>query len=165
MLGGALAQPSQSFPTVFPPGSLFDRFPFLLPNLVCTIILVFGVLIGILFLEETHETKKHRRDVGIELGKWLWQCFKNQVEPIAGKRPAKGYIEDEENLLEDDAPPGYRTTDGSPNQPSSRLQSPNVMPTDLRLGRRRSGLDKRRGTVNAFTKQVVLNIIGFGLLA
>ena len=54
-LGGALAQPCDSYPTLFARGSIFDRFPFLLPNLVCAIILAFGVLIGILFLEETHE--------------------------------------------------------------------------------------------------------------
>ena len=165
MLGGALAQPSQSFPTLFPPGSLFDRFPFLLPNLVCTFILVLGVLVGILFLEETHETKKHRRDIGIETGRWLQHCLNPKAEPVAVKTTAKGHIEDEENLLEDEAPPGYRTTEGSPRQPSSRLQSPNVVPTDLRFGIRRNGLNDRQLRTSAFTRQVILNIIGFGLLA
>lgn len=48
-LGGALAQPCQSYPTWFPQGSLFCRFPFLLPNVVCAVILAFGVVVGILF--------------------------------------------------------------------------------------------------------------------
>src|SRR5580700_6666036 len=67
-LGGALAQPCISYPGIFPPGSIFERFPYLLPNLVCTVIVSCGVVIGVLFLEETHSEKKYRRDVGIEAG-------------------------------------------------------------------------------------------------
>lgn len=32
---------------------------------------MFSVAVGFLFLEETHEEKKHRRDRGRELGSWL----------------------------------------------------------------------------------------------
>jgi hypothetical protein len=53
------------------PGSIFDKYPFLLPNLVCTVFVVVGVLIGFFFLEETHVDKKDRRDVGLEMGRWM----------------------------------------------------------------------------------------------
>lgn len=48
-----------------------DRFPYLLPNLVAAGFVVVGLIIGILFLEETHEEAKKRRDPGYELGRWL----------------------------------------------------------------------------------------------
>ena len=163
-MGGALAQPSLSYPAIFARGTLFDRHPFLLPNLVCAVILATGVLVGILFLEETHESKKHRRDLGIEAGRWLMDHVNVRPKSKVGTMFAKGNFEDDVTLAEDDAPPGYRTTEGSPCLPSSRLQSPNVLPQDLRAGTKCSTA-RPRGTHKAFTKQVILNIIGFGLLA
>ena len=75
-LGGALAEPVTNYPAVFQRGGIFDKFPYLLPNLVCAAFVVIGLLIGILFLEESHEDKKDRRDVGLELGKWLLQILR-----------------------------------------------------------------------------------------
>lgn len=60
-LGGALARPVLRYPYIFAEGTIWERFPYLLPNLVCTSIVSFGVIIGILFLEETHAEKKHRQ--------------------------------------------------------------------------------------------------------
>jgi len=70
-IGGSLAQPCDNYPAFFARGTLFDRFPFLLPNLVFAAILAVGVTIGILFLEETHAGKKPGRDVGLEVGRWI----------------------------------------------------------------------------------------------
>ncbi len=160
-----MAQPCQNFPNLFARGTLFDNYPFLLPNLICTIILAFGVLVGILFLEETHESKRHQRDVGIEIGRWALKVFSSKPEANFASKSTKGNVENQGIPLEEDAPPGYRTTEGSPRHPSSRLQSPNILPTDLRLGGRRKAMNKPDGVRKAFTKQVLLNIVGFGLLA
>ncbi|KAI5290797.1 hypothetical protein KEM52_000350, partial [Ascosphaera acerosa] len=62
-MGGALAQPCDNYPSLFPRGSIFDSFPFLLPNLICVVILLVGITVGVLFLEETHPEKRYRRDV------------------------------------------------------------------------------------------------------
>ncbi|RMZ91434.1 hypothetical protein DV736_g1325, partial [Chaetothyriales sp. CBS 134916] len=67
-MGGALAVPCESYPWLFCKGALFDKYPFLLPNLVCVVILAFGICIGLLFLEETHGEEKNRRDIGLETG-------------------------------------------------------------------------------------------------
>lgn len=67
-LGGLLAEPTRTYPGIFPPGGLLEEFPFLLPNLVSAIVLVFGIANGALFLEETHDLLKHKRDYGRELG-------------------------------------------------------------------------------------------------
>lgn len=53
-MGGALAQPCVNYPWLFSRNTLFDRFPFLLPNLVCIVVLICGIVVGFLFLEETH---------------------------------------------------------------------------------------------------------------
>lgn len=124
-----------------------------------------GVVIGILFLEETHEGKKDHRDAGIEIGRWLLRHLRSRPEPVCISKISEASIEAHQTLLEDEAPPGYRTTEGSPRQPSSCSQSPRAGPADSKWNRGRRSMSNPRGVRNAFTKQVILNIIGFGILA
>ena len=53
-IGGTFADPHESFPNLFPAGSLFERFPYLLPNVICAGLLLASVLMGFFLLEETH---------------------------------------------------------------------------------------------------------------
>lgn len=53
-IGGYFANPAANFPTIFPSDGLFARYPYLLPNLICAVLLMVGVLVGLLFLNETH---------------------------------------------------------------------------------------------------------------
>ncbi|KAF4126795.1 Sugar (and other) transporter [Geosmithia morbida] len=53
-IGGTFADPFTSWPTLFPKGSLFERFPYLLPNLLCAILLAASIVLGFFLLEETH---------------------------------------------------------------------------------------------------------------
>lgn len=53
-IGGLLAKPTEGFPSVFPSDGLFGRFPYLLPNLVCSVLLVFSIIGSWLYLRETH---------------------------------------------------------------------------------------------------------------
>ena len=163
-LGGALAQPCENLPAFFARGTIFDQCPFLLPNLVCAVILGFGVLIGTLFLEETHEEKKYRRDLGLQAGRWLLDQLKYKPYTAMGDKAGDAIIEEYCSLLEDEAPPGYRTNEGSPWVPSSPSQTPCVKGANRTAiyGRKPHQL---RGVKKAFTKPVVLNIIGFGILA
>ena len=160
-LGGTLARPTDSYPALFPKNSVFSRFPFLLPNLVCAGILAIGVLIGVLFLEETHEIKKHERDRGRELGRWIVQQFKKPANPTFFHKAGEANFEESRSLLEDEEPPGYRTTEGSPLDPSSRAQSPSTQ----RLGRVGKSSVKPGGVQKAFSKQIILIIIAYGILA
>lgn len=165
-LGGALAQPCENYPTIFARGTILDRFPFLLPNLVCAVILAVGVVVGILFLEETHEEMKHRRDVGVEVGRWILHRFANEPVELEHKfDDANIQVYQYQALLEDEEPPGYRTRDGSPLQPSSRSQSPSVAKNYLESCNGRRQKRNLGGFKKPFTKQVILNIIGFGILA
>ena len=159
-MGGALAMPCEAYPWLFPKGSLFDKYPFLLPNLVCVVILVFGIANGILFLEETHVTKKHRRDVGLDVGDYL-------MEKFLGFRPTRTYHDKLTNHLADelagltteDPPPGYRSTEGSPRLCSTPTAS---IASDIE-----SGLSEKanRGCSFTFNRQVILIIIGYAILA
>ncbi|KAL2263768.1 hypothetical protein VTK26DRAFT_5175 [Humicola hyalothermophila] len=54
MIGGLFADPHESYPDLFPAGSLFHRFPYLLPNLICAALLLVSVLLGYFLLDETH---------------------------------------------------------------------------------------------------------------
>ncbi|KAJ9302278.1 hypothetical protein DTO271G3_1144 [Paecilomyces variotii] len=53
-IGGLLAKPAEGFPSVFSPDGLFGEFPFLLPNLICSGLLLLSIIGGLLFLQETH---------------------------------------------------------------------------------------------------------------
>lgn len=53
-IGGLLAKPADSYPSVFPSDGLFGRFPYLLPNVVCSILLLCSIVFAFLFLQETH---------------------------------------------------------------------------------------------------------------
>lgn len=60
MIGGLFADPHVSYPDLFPAGSLFERFPYLLPNLICAGMLLMSILLGYFLLEETHPDMQPR---------------------------------------------------------------------------------------------------------
>ncbi|KAL2196806.1 major facilitator superfamily domain-containing protein [Corynascus similis CBS 632.67] len=60
MIGGLFADPHDSYPDLFPKGSLFERFPYLLPNLICAALLLVSIVLGYFLLEETHPDMKPR---------------------------------------------------------------------------------------------------------
>jgi hypothetical protein len=71
ILGGALASPAKKLPQWFGKSTFFKTFPFLLPNLVNSVFFTLGILEGILFLRESLEAKKYKRDYGRDVGQWL----------------------------------------------------------------------------------------------
>ncbi|KAJ9603684.1 hypothetical protein H2200_011870 [Cladophialophora chaetospira] len=53
-LGGFLAQPARFYPHIFSPDGIFGQYPYLLPNLVCVVVIIIAIIQGIMFLEETN---------------------------------------------------------------------------------------------------------------
>lgn len=53
-IGGTFSDPRASFPGYFAKDGLFDRFPYLLPNLLCALLLLVSIVLGYFLLEETH---------------------------------------------------------------------------------------------------------------
>ncbi|THY44474.1 MFS general substrate transporter [Aureobasidium pullulans] len=154
-LGGTLADPVRNYPGYFEHGSLFDKFPYLLPNLVCAGVVIFGMVVGILFLEETHEDLKDRRDYGLDIGDWLLDFFRpNQIDEKAGETLA----------LFEDVPPGYSSSESSPALNPILVGE---LPNEAQPASPQSAGSSRRDAAvsNAFTWQVCLNIVGYGILA
>ncbi|CAO1600800.1 hypothetical protein XANCAGTX0491_004478 [Xanthoria calcicola] len=166
LIGGALAEPCKNYPAVFSQGTLFDAYPFLLPNIVCAMILVVGILVGILFLEETHQEKRYRRDIGLEIGRKILRLFDKEGGLESFDKLQDANFEESRSLLEDEAPPGYRTTEGSPRYPSSRSLSPAAPPytrSTLSVQPQKKAVPPSIQT--AFTRPVIVHIIGYGILA
>ena len=146
-LGGALAQPVKSFPSIFHAGSIFERFPFLLANLVCVAILCCGLIIGTLFLKETHAGFRHKRDVGLQTGKKIISIFKKQQEEShwSNIHDVPGSPEETQELLSD----------------KSSIHSSEAN----RGGGERIPTPTAAATTKAFTQPVMMNIIAYGLIA
>jgi hypothetical protein len=53
-IGGLFAEPVANYPDIFHPGGIFDKFPYLLPNLICSALMLASILAGYFFLVETH---------------------------------------------------------------------------------------------------------------
>lgn len=148
-LGGTLSDPVRNYPGVFVPGTLWEKYPYLLPNLVCVGFVVFGLVVGFLFLEETHEDKKYRKDPGNRLGRWILRrlsCTNRSckiTDKDEGLEETISFLADEENVS------GYDSTASAEDERPKAAHSRSLRPT----------------VRQTFTLQVVLNIVGYGILA
>jgi hypothetical protein len=121
------------------------------------------VVIGVLFLEETHAEKKYRRDIGLEAGRWITSKFCRCTESKPSRCEKLADADEVLSLLGDEEqPPGYRTNEGSPNLPSTPSPEPQE---SLDLGASAIAPRPKLAATKAFTRQVVLNIVGYGILA
>ncbi|OGM46759.1 MFS multidrug transporter [Aspergillus bombycis] len=160
-MGGALAQPCENYPWLFQRGTILETFPFLLPNVVCVVVLLFGIVVGFLFLEETHPEKKHRRDIGLKLGNWLiGKCRRSSVQ-LTDDTSIKVEPQEADYLDYDVPPPEYKSNESSP-QLSPMKDLDNLSDDDDIEGQMKN---EKGGTPKAFTKQVIFNIIAYGILA
>ncbi|KAK6220425.1 major facilitator superfamily transporter [Colletotrichum tabaci] len=157
-IGGALARPVINYPSLFDAGTIWDRYPYLLPNLFSAVTVFCGVIIGLLFLEETHSERKKRRDPGVELGKRILSWVSTKSCQIPARKAEK------QALLDDDELPGYRTTENSPQLVGSASAIPEPTETlDLTDTANNDELEEQPKKI--FTRPVILNIISYGILA
>lgn len=163
-LGGTLADPVRNYPAYFSRGTILDKFPYLLPNLVCACLVVMSMIVGILFLEETHEDKRDRNDPGLMAGDWILGLFRSNDISEKG-----GFIEESFHLLTE-------AVDGQHSDYSSTETSPALCPVPMgmvelpaqimQLKEQSMHVSKQQmGLSGAFTNQVVLIIVSYGVLA
>ena len=69
--GGATVHPAERYPSLFGKSRFLRKFPFAPPNLLSAALFLVGIIVGFLFLKETLETTRHRRDYGRMLGSAL----------------------------------------------------------------------------------------------
>ncbi|RFU32412.1 hypothetical protein B7463_g3940, partial [Scytalidium lignicola] len=67
VIGGYLAEPVKNYPSVFHEGTVWDRFPYLLPNLVVVVLLLASCTLGLFWLKEVHPKFRDRFDIGQRL--------------------------------------------------------------------------------------------------
>ena len=186
-LGGTLAEPVHNYPEFFEPGSIWDRYPYLLPNLVCAMIVVIGIVVGILFLEETHEDMQDRKDVGLKAGRWIEGRFRKSSRDTAHGQETR--YSTETYLLHDDGdqPPDYKSAASSPGLGATAVSLPppyqsidcthTEIDSDTDFNLVLDGLEvdsasyeeaeikRSSGVWHALSTQLVLNIVGYGILA
>ncbi|QDS67913.1 hypothetical protein FKW77_008472 [Venturia effusa] len=163
-LGGVLSDPVKSYPDFFDPNGLFAKYPYLLPNLVCTAIVVLGLTIGLLFLEETHEEKRGRIDPGLKVGHWILDNVKFwKLKDSASKA---SYLEETLSLLADDG----RSEKPSLSIGICSVQAPlaGAPPAPMVatvIANTNSPITKPISWRQGFTRQVKLIILSYGILA
>lgn len=130
----------------------------------------FGVIIGLLFLDETHPDKKYQRDRCRDFGRRLAALFER------GRR-CGGSSAEQKSLLKNDHFAGYDSiyqeeyrSDCEEQLPRYRSQesSPRLSPQDDIESCRDSdlfALDDAPADSMTFTKPVILNIVSYGILA
>ena len=149
-LGGLLADPVKNYPNTFAQGTIWEAYPYLLPNIVCAAVVISGLITGLLFLEETNQTAKGRNDYGLVLGR----AISRGVRRLFGKKPEE--LEDDtserEPLLQNGNSQSYSTNNASTNAATGPAEDTvkNIKAPSFK---------------DAFNYQVILQIIAYGLLA
>ena len=157
----------KNYPAVFAKGTIFESFPFLLPNLVCASVVVFSLVIGILFLDETHSQKKHRRDPGREAGSWLVAKFQSWLgQGQSYSKLDELIFEEDDALIPSTPPPGYASAGSSPRLCATRSKSfIGLEPSETTLDRELPLDESPKSIHKIFTSQVIFHIIAYGILA
>jgi MFS family permease len=98
--GGALVYPVRRLPKLFGKVKLLERFPFALPNLCISVLFMIGIIFGFLFLKESHEDMRERKDYGRMLGSLLTRsCSKRTGRPRASSWRTNDHDEEGEAFL------------------------------------------------------------------
>ncbi|KAM3088650.1 hypothetical protein ACMFMG_000286 [Clarireedia jacksonii] len=151
--GGFLAKPAQNFPELFGNNKFFLRFPYALPNLVASTLFTIGITTGFLFLRETLETKRHKRDLGIELGKKLvgsTQALCSQSRPKKHFHRHSVHDESSASLLRPTSSAGSDSTEAFQDSFGSSKQKKSNAPPSI---------------WEVFTRQSVINLIAYTFLS
>lgn len=156
--GGFFAKPAENMPGLFGNSKLLIKYPFLLPNLVASCLFLVGISTGLLFLKETLETKRHKKDYGYALGQRIshileltFSPFRKTKKPF--RRRSSHFDESTASLLRPGSSAGSDTSKLSDFSPlttkSPRLPRP-VLP--------------RPTMKEVFTRQSVINLAAYTVL-
>ncbi|KAA8648962.1 putative MFS multidrug transporter [Aspergillus tanneri] len=152
ILGGTLADPLKTYPSLFGPASFFggkegvwwmQRWPFALPNVLSAIFIFVSLIAVLLGLEETHEVARYRSDWGRKLGRSLMKSLCSRRPRYY--RPLVNHTDDESLYID-----GSVASRSAPSSPSlSRIQPRH----------------KRPGFCQIWTPNVLLTLLVHFLLA
>ena len=163
MLGGLLADPVKHYPSVFQHESVWGYYPYLLPNLLVALLSALSMLLGFLFLQETHPRLAQKPDVGLKVG----NLVKSVLIGESIKQKFFGYSRlQEDPSVEAPWRSGHRVEEDS-NATVLELQPlQSDSPLDaLAEGALAEEEPLQTSPKRAFTPQVVLQILSVSLLA
>jgi hypothetical protein len=130
-----LADPVHQYPDIFGSSAFLTKYAYALPNLVTASMLFVSAIFGFLFLTETHDSMKEKRDLGMKIR----QLFRRLYFRCRHGRP-------------------YRRVDATENN-SIALSRSEVQSSDLAKPSPRPPLRE------IFTKQVLINMLVWACLA
>jgi len=124
-------------------------------------VVLFGLAVGILFLEETHEDRKYDRDCGREAGQWvLRKIWRQDADTLFSDKDAS--LDEMTSMLADHDldEQAYHSTSSTPTLCSRRTSISE--PPPFTLDKPVQPAPRAR---QAFTTQVCLTIVCYGILA
>ncbi|KAH8646488.1 major facilitator superfamily domain-containing protein [Tricladium varicosporioides] len=149
--GGFFAKPAENLPGLFGNNKFLIKFPFALPNIVASVFFLTGITTGFLFLKETLETRKHKTDYGLEMGKKLLVAIKF-FRPGSKPQPFRRF--------------------SSSHDPSASLLRPTSAGSDTSRTQEETFTQKhqkpalpRPALSEVFTRQSVINLMAYTFLA
>lgn len=164
VIGGSLADPVKNYPSVFGNCKFFADNPYFLPNAVCTAVVILGLVVGFLFLEETHEDKRDRFDIGLAFGRQLTKMI-----PCMGRSQRDGTTDEARRCINDEKG-FYQPIPTSPQMTATIagcLDESATPISDKAVGQ--DGQDAmprpKVSFYKSLTKQIKLIILSYGLLA
>ncbi|EGE08450.1 MFS multidrug transporter [Trichophyton equinum CBS 127.97] len=149
VIGGWLAEPTKTIPSVFPEGSIWDKFPYLLPNMIVALSMTTSGLLGFFFLEETHPHLQNSHNVGLEMSQWLFQ----RTMKLLGYTDTQKYAVLSSNG--DDDIPLHCTED---------IESAAVEENDSNDADKDTIMAVKSSTKSAYSGQVILQILAASIL-
>ncbi|KAI9802462.1 MAG: hypothetical protein M1825_002847 [Sarcosagium campestre] len=150
--GGFLADPARKHPEIFGRSRFFLEYPYALPNLLSSALFVIGLILGVLFLHETLEHRKHERDYGIVLGQKLTRpCRKCWA---ARKVKSKAVHEETDPLLGPSVASPPSSSKLGPEAGLAQADDPNATTPQKAVSYK-----------EVFTRQASLNLAAYGLLS
>ena len=158
VVGGILAEPVKRFPSIFHSDTLWERNPFLLPNLAVTICLAITWFMGFLFFRETHIEYNQRYDVGRE----LVSTVRTTLEKVLLRKAESSYeiIENDED--QSDRQPVLLSTTSDAEDDGVELKMRNQPAQDVEMHETSTWVSIPQ---TPYTRQVVLQILSVSLLA
>ncbi|KAI1303240.1 major facilitator superfamily domain-containing protein [Xylaria venustula] len=131
ILGGLLSDPANSYPAVFGDVEFFKHFPYATPNIVSAIFLGTALLLCWLMLEETHDSLRDKRDIGIRLGQRLKTCFRRKrnyiaYTPLHSRDTSISTVTAADHELSPNTP--RSSADGTPKQPTTHRRYTRRLP-------------------------------------
>lgn len=79
VIGGYLAEPVKKYPFLFQKGTIWDKFPDLLPNVVVVIFLLGGCILGLFFMEVVHPKSRDQVDIRWILASGIQNIFRGKA--------------------------------------------------------------------------------------